>query len=197
MRRTPLLEAIIPLAGHIRRSRAAISFIEVTIVILIIGLLAAVSVPRFAEAARITQLQAASQTLAEHARYLQATAINEGRSISLVFDADRDRYYSTDADMPEQPGRPLEVRLASQYDATFQLSANFDSTATVTFDFEGVPRVGSKPLGRGEAILASGKHRFAVGIETGTGRVSVTRLAAQSDSIVSSETPSEASGESL
>jgi prepilin-type N-terminal cleavage/methylation domain-containing protein len=156
--------------------RRGISLIELTIVILIVGILAAVAAPRMADSVRAIKLQAAARQLAAHIDYIRNVAINEGRSTTLICDQGLHRYASDNVDFPERIGQLLLVSLPQDYDPSFTLAADFDSQASLTFDFEGVPYVGDSPLSQGRIELASGNDKYAVVIASGTGATSVQRL---------------------
>ncbi len=157
-------------------SRAAMSLIEVTLVILVIGILAAVAAPRFAESYRSMHLQAAAKQLAAHIDYIRNVAINEGRTTLLVCDNNLHAYGSDSVDFPERIGESIQVSIPGTYDPTFTLAADFDSQNTVGFDFEGVPHVGAVPLVDGSIVLSADHHQFVVTIAAGTGKTSVARL---------------------
>ena len=156
--------------------RCAMSLIEVTLVILVIGVLAAVAAPRFSDTLRVVRLEAAAKQLAAHIDYIRAVAINEGRTTTLACNNSQQSYGCSSVDFPERTGVLLQVSVDQEYDPTFKLNANFDSSTTLSFDFEGVPRVGASALANGKIVLRSGKQRFAVIVATGNGATRVVRL---------------------
>jgi prepilin-type N-terminal cleavage/methylation domain-containing protein len=156
--------------------RRGLSMIELVLVLLVIGLMAAVATPRFSDSLRVTQLESAAQQLAAHIDYLRAVAMNEGRTVDLICDNSDSTYQSDSVDFPERIGDRLLVSLPRDYDPTFSLRANFDSSTTLSFDLEGVPHVGAIPLTRGRITLRSGNDRFRVTIASGTGTTTVTRI---------------------
>ncbi|MGI9470463.1 MAG: GspH/FimT family pseudopilin [Rubripirellula sp.] len=156
--------------------RRAMSLIEVTIVVMLMGLLAAIAAPRFSLTLRAMQLDAATQQLVAHLRYVRQVAINEGRTTSISFDNLNDTY-SCDVDSPAIPGEPLSVDVASDYSESLSLNANFDSSTTLSFDFEGVPHVGSDLMLDGEIVLSTNGNTFTIVIAPGTGRIDAMRLA--------------------
>ena len=158
------------------------SLIEVTIVILIIGVLAAVAAPRFSDTFRGIQLEAAALRLAADIDFVRNTAINESRDVTIVFDNDRSSYQSNDVDSPERPGERLQVSLPLVYDDSVSLVADFDTTSTLTFDYEGVPHAAGAQMVSGQITLRSGSHQFVVTIATGSGRTTVSRSAVFSPS---------------
>ncbi len=156
--------------------RCAMSLIEVTLVIFVIGVLAAVATPRFANSVRVMRLEAAARQLAAHIDYIRNVAINEGRTTELVCDNSLHTYGSTSVDSPELTGELLTVSMQQDFDLTFTLTADFDATSTLLFDFEGVPHVGAAAMTQGTIELGSGSDKFAVKIAAGTGATSVERV---------------------
>jgi prepilin-type N-terminal cleavage/methylation domain-containing protein len=155
--------------------RRAVTLLELTIVILVVGILAAVGVPRFNDSVRGAMLQSAALQMAAHIELIRNTAINEGRMTTLVCDHSVHSYSSPDVDFAERLGTQIFVSLPQTYDAGFTLAANFDSQQQLTFDFEGVPYVGDSPLVEGQIVLRSGGGEYWIRIATGTGRTSVVR----------------------
>jgi prepilin-type N-terminal cleavage/methylation domain-containing protein len=156
--------------------RCAMSLIEVTLVILVMGILAAVAAPRFADSVRAIRLEAAARQLAAHIDYVRGVALNEGRTATLVFDNVRHTYASESVDFPQRTGELLQVSMPLDYDPTFTLEADFDSQSTLSFDFEGVPHAGASPLKVGRIVLGSGGETFAVVVSPGTGATRVQRV---------------------
>ncbi|MDG2224423.1 MAG: GspH/FimT family protein [Rubripirellula sp.] len=155
--------------------RRGMSMIELVLVVMLVGLLAAVATPKFAESLRVTQLETAAHRLAAHITYIRSVAINQGRSVTLSCDNEAATYQCESVDFAERIGDPIFVSLPDEYDDSFELIANFDSQTTLAFDFEGVPQVDSVPLNEGRVTLRSGEHRFDVTIANGTGITTVTR----------------------
>lgn len=156
--------------------RNAMSMIEVTLVILVMGVLAAVAAPKFADSLRAMKLEAAARQLAAHIDYIRSVAVNEGRTTSLICDNNLHTYGSDSVEFPERIGELVLVSLPKFYDPTFTLLADFDSQTNVSFDFEGVPQVGASPLADGRIILGSGPDQFAVIIVSGSGATRVERV---------------------
>ncbi len=158
--------------------RRAISMIDLTLVLLIVGITAAIAAPRFMESIRTTKLQVAARQLAAHIDYIRRVAVNEARTTTLVCNNTLHSYASGEVDFPDRPGQLLNVAIRDVYDPQFELIANFDSQTTLSFDFEGVPHVASTPLVNGKITIALGGNQFEVRIAPGTGETSVVRTAA-------------------
>lgn len=156
--------------------RYAMSLIEVTLVIFLVGILAAVAAPRFADSVRLMRLESAARQLAAHIDYIRSVAINEGRTTELVCSNTLHTYSSPSVDSPTLTGELLNVSVQQDFDSTFTLTADFDTTTTLSFDFEGVPHVGATTMTQGTIEIRSGNDRFAVNIAAGTGATSVQRV---------------------
>lgn len=161
--------------------------IELTIVILIMGIMAAIAAPRMADAVRGARLQAAANTLAAHVDYIRSVALNEARTTNLVCDNTAYTYSSSEVDFPELRGQLLHVAMGVDHDPAFTLTANFDTRTTLSFDFEGVPMVGSDPMVSGQIMLGYGSDQFRVKIAAGTGETTVTRVQVKGQVVVPSK----------
>ena len=150
------------------------TLIEVTIVMLIIGILAAIAAPRFSSAMRSAQVRSAAIHTASHVEFVRQSAINGNRSTSLTYDAANVSYQSAEVDFADRIGQLITVDLNDEFDASIELKANFDNTDTISFDVEGVPIVGNATMQNGFIeISASGVLPYYVIIAAGTGYVSV------------------------
>ena len=156
-------------------SRNALSLIELTIVILILGIVSAVAAPRLGDSVRGSRLRAAANQIAGHVDYIRRVAVNEGRSASLVVNPVTDRYRSTNVDFPDQVGNLIRVGIKSVFDDEFELTADFDSQNAMTFDFEGVPRVGGTPMQSGTISIGYGGEFYDIVIAPGLGTTTVVR----------------------
>ena len=92
-----------------RKLRPAFSLTELTIVVLILGILAAVAAPRFSDSVRGSRLRAAANQIAGHVEYIRRVAINEARSASIAVNETDDRYWSTNVDFPDRLGHSIHV----------------------------------------------------------------------------------------
>lgn len=157
-----------------RTHRSAMTLLEVTIVLLVVGLLSAVAAPKFSAAVRGSQVRAAAIQLGGHVSYLRRVAINEGRNSTLAISEANDLYSSADVDFPERIGTKILVRLKEAFDSSLELTADFDGAKFMTFDLEGVPHVGITPMISGTIKISSpGVESYHIVIAAGTGYVTV------------------------
>lgn len=153
--------------------RYGLSLIEVTIVILLLGILAAVASPRFADSLQSGKLIAAANQIAGHIDYVRRTAMNEGKSSSFYCHSDTDTYGSHDVDFHQLPGQLLTVDVKAVHDQSFELAADFDGDSSLSFDFEGTPYVGGKPLNRGKVTISYAHRSFDIYVAAGTGDTAI------------------------
>ncbi|MCA9137835.1 MAG: prepilin-type N-terminal cleavage/methylation domain-containing protein [Planctomycetales bacterium] len=159
-------------------SRRGLTFLEVTVVVLIIGVLAAVGTPHFARSVRTRNARNAAIRLADYVNYVRSVAINEGRSTQLSVDGATDRFTSPDVDFPDQPGKRISLSIKEDFDVALELSASFDSASTLTFDLEGGASVAGNPLGVGVISVGSRDIVFQILVDSNQGVVSITETAA-------------------
>ncbi|QDT13599.1 pilus assembly FimT family protein [Planctomycetes bacterium K23_9] len=162
-----------------RHHRSAVTLLEVSIVLLIVGLTAAVAVPRFNLTMRGIHSRAAAIQIAADIDYVRRTAINRGRSATLTFSPNGQGYASDDVDFPDRVGRKLRVDLAETFDSAVFANAQFDGivvldSQSITFDLEGTPHVGSSKLQTGLIVISSaGTATEYIQIDAGTGTVHI------------------------
>ncbi len=158
--------------GSIRNKSCGFTLIELVMVIVIVGILAAIAVPRF-ESFYAIKLDGATKKVASDIRYTQQLAIARHTNSRIVFDADNDSYV-VEEENPEDSGN--WVSATDPFTRT-DLSVNFNTDAqykgidiqnnvTFQFDWQGTTAGGSVSLGY------HGRVR-TINLESNTGRVSV------------------------
>ena len=158
-----------------RRKRHALSLIELTIVILVLGLVSAIAAPRLGDCVRGSRLRAAAIQMAGHIDYIRRVAINEGRSTTFSVLASGNGYWSNDVDFPERIGTRLHMNVIQTFDSTIRVSADFDSQTTLTFDFEGTPRVAGAVMQNGRASIGYGDQYYDIFISPGSGTTTLSK----------------------
>lgn len=162
--------------------RRGLTFLEVTVVVLIIGLLAAIGTPHFARSARTRNARNAAIQLADYVSYVRNVAINEGRSTRLTVDAASDRFISPDVDFPDRSGTRISLPVKEIFDPGLELSATFDSATTLTFDLEGGASVAGNPMIVGVISIRSPEIGFQVLIDGDGGTVTIVEVAGSAGS---------------
>ncbi len=148
------------------RVSAAFSLVELVAVIVIMGLLAAVAVPRYAAAANRYHLSFATQRIAADLELARSRAIQSSTTTSIKFDPLTHTYTLTGFTTVDRAGNTRVVNMADDpYDVTLH-SANFDGTFVAEFDGFG------KPTSAGSVVLVRGGQRYQVSLAA-NGQVTV------------------------
>lgn len=85
-----------------KNSATAFTFIELLIVIIIIGILTGVSWPQFKKAFNTLQLNSFSQTLQSAMNYLHNRSVVEGKIIYSYIDNEKKEYWAQEKDSPNR-----------------------------------------------------------------------------------------------
>ena len=141
--------------------RRAVTFIDVAIVVMIIGLTAAISMPRVASVQRKNNLRNAAMMLAEHLRLARETAIARATPVNFVFNPTLATYESLQTLDPERPGETLRIDLRQRINSTISLTATFNGASTLVFGIDGLPRAAGQPVTSSSISIADSS-----GVET-------------------------------
>jgi prepilin-type N-terminal cleavage/methylation domain-containing protein len=158
----------------------AFTLLEVVMVLMVIGIIAALAVPMYVSAAS-TQLRVAADMIASDLEYAKSMSISTGKSHSAVFDTAAESYSIENSDgqviaHPVHIGADYTVSFAndSRLNRVDIVNTNFGATETVSFDNIGAPVDGSgAALNNGFIQLRAGSHTMRVKIESVTGYVSI------------------------
>jgi len=143
------------------------TLVELTIVVLVIGILVAVSVPKFVGSLNYHRLRAAAQRLEADLELARHHAQMTSAPQKVVFDLSADSYT-----LPGIP--PLDSR-SGDYTVNFQdslysvtiVSADFGGAAELKYDGFGMPDSG------GSVVLQCGSHQRTVVVGPQSGRAAV------------------------
>jgi general secretion pathway protein H len=171
--------------GMKTRSRSGFTLIELTIVLLILGIAAAVAVPMMSSAASM-QIRSAANMLAADLEYAKSMAISRGQVYWIVFDAANEAYQIQDVNdttigHPVKKGLDYSVDFASdgRLDRVDIASVTLNPTGyRIGFDYLGSPYSrgsGStySNLNAGTITLQAGGITKTVTVEPVTGFISV------------------------
>ena len=141
----------------------AFSLIELVVVLFIVGLLAAIAVPRFAGSAVRQRVDAAARRVAADLNLARRHAYQSGSSQTVTFDVVADSYELVGMPDPDRPTVDYEVRLSDEPYQAQLLSANFSGNAKVVFDAYGVPDFG------GTVVVTVGDRTRTINVDPDTG----------------------------
>jgi prepilin-type N-terminal cleavage/methylation domain-containing protein len=164
--------------------RVGFTFIEILIVIVLIGIVAMIAVPMISSSASM-QIHSAANIIAADLEYAKSMAISRGQNFSVVFDKSAESYRieNQDGDVithPVKKGFDYIVSFAddSRLDSVDIVDVDFDpgSNQTITFDYLGSPHSGTEatnPLNSGIITLQAGGITKTISIEAVTGYISI------------------------
>ena len=149
------------------------TLIEVMIVLVILGIIAAIAVPMYTSAASV-QLSVAADMIASDLEYAKSMAISTGKTYQVVFDTAAESY-----SIKDNAGNKIDhpVHIGIKYDVSFAsdsrlnkvdiVSTTFGASATIKFDYLGSPDNG------GTVLLRAEGNPMTVIIESVTGYITI------------------------
>ncbi len=152
-----------------RGRRAALTVVELVIVVLIIGILAAAAVPSFQRSLSYHRAEAAAQRIQADLMLARKLAMTSGSKQTVSFAVSSDRYALPGLADVDHPSRPYEVRLADSPYTVLLVSAQFGEAndADVEFNGFGVPDSG------GKIAIQAGDQQRTIVLDGETGKASV------------------------
>ncbi len=160
-----------------RGSLTGFTLVEIIMVIVIIGIFIAVAIPRFSSFYSI-KLDGSMKKVVADIRYAQQMAISRHGNCRVVFNPANDVYtveeqlitngpWSGIKDSFTRANLVMDFRTDAQYKGIDIASANFNSSNTLQFDWQGIPLAG------GNVTFNYQGNTKIIGVASNTGRVNV------------------------
>jgi prepilin-type N-terminal cleavage/methylation domain-containing protein len=149
-----------------KNSSRAFTLVEIVIVLLIVGILAAVAAPKYSAALSSFRLQAVADRIAGDIRYAKRMAQQNSATQTIAFDAAANSYTLAGMADANHQARTYQFSLADlEYDCDL-VSADFGGSATLTFSVYG------QPTSTGTVVVSCGGATSTLAIDS-LGQVSI------------------------
>lgn len=147
--------------------RTAATYVDLVLVVLIVGILAAVASPKFNEALEKQQAEAAARRIRDDLMLVRSEAVARSQDLTVAFDAVAESYTVAGLESVDRPGQTYEIVLnQSPYSADL-VSVNFGGNTMVTFN-----RFGDVDSG-GAVTVGSTSYQQTVTVNSETGRATI------------------------
>lgn len=159
--------------------RSAATLVDMIIVVLITGILAAVGAPRFATTISSLRSRAVAQRIAGDLNYARRSAMLTSTEVEVAFELSPARYRLENVDDPFRPGREFVVALASIDGSANLVSVDFAGDDTIIYNAYGIPQAlaGSDTSGSSATaavvVVAVASAQTAIIIDPATGEARV------------------------
>jgi prepilin-type N-terminal cleavage/methylation domain-containing protein len=149
------------------RAPAGFSLIELTVVVVIIGIVAAMAIPRFGGSLAHRRVEAAARRVSVDLALAQRRAKLTSASQKVTFDVDANTYVLVGALHLDHPEATYTVSLVGDPYAALITKADFGGDADIVFDGYGQPDSG------GTVVVGVGEYYKTITLDVDTGRVSI------------------------
>lgn len=156
-----------PIQANDRARRCGFTLVELTIVVLITGIMVAVAVPRFVDALSYHRAEAAAKRIEADLKWARQQALSNSAPQTVQFSPGTDDYTIPGMDDLDHTGQTYAVDLAAYpYSASLE-SATLGGDSNVQFDRYGQPDSG------GTITVQSGPFQRTVTIDPDVGAATI------------------------
>lgn len=148
--------------------RRAFTFVELLIVLVIVGMLAGIAAPRYANFLAREHVEAAAHRIATDIALAQRRAKFSSTSMTLTFDPASECYTLIGVQHPDHPSQPYTVDLNGDPYRSLIESADFGGDAELIFDGYGIPD------STGTIVVKSGTWQRTIKVDALTGAVTIS-----------------------
>lgn len=159
---------------HRLRRRAGFTLVDVTITLLILGIIAAIAAPRFSRSLDAVRADCAARQIAADLNYARHRAMLSSALVPVEFTLSPPSYAMPTTPHLNRSKTSYAVNLA-QLGLGVQLTVDLNGGRSVAYNAYGLPLAGSSqtPLSQGVITVRSGAATRTVLIHPQTGRASV------------------------
>jgi len=160
------VERSIPVGAHVRRT--GFSFVELVVVLMVMGIVAAIATPSFYLSLRHHELETAARRVKLDLEQARHAARMKSQSQSLTFTNATTYSLSSGVESLKNPGQTYTVDLSSTPYELDSVTINLGGPTTVSFDGYGDASVG------GTIVLALGGETRTVTLNSTTGQITIS-----------------------
>ncbi len=149
------------------RRRAAFSLVELALTMVIVGLIAAIAVPRYADAQARYRVDAAAQRVIADLAFAQSRAKTRSKAITATFDPAAETMIITGVAGNDNRDADYLTDFADTPYTADLVSADFAGNPTLTYTGYGTPISG------GTIVLAAGNNTRTITVDPSTGEAAL------------------------
>lgn len=149
------------------RNRRGFSLVELVVVVLILGILAAVGSTKYVDSLNHHRAQRSAQRIAADIDAARHGARNRGQSVTITFDTTNHRYTITGMPSPDHPTGAFVVNLNEGSLKSVLTTADLGGDKVLTFNAFGLPDSG------GALTVGAGSSLRTLTVASQTGAVTI------------------------